>query len=157
MIRLEIRAIGTIPKDWHTQAIHSYIDRLKPHVKLMITELPEGHGGSSKPNVAKTREIEAEKLLNGILPNAFVIACDESGESLDSPTFAKRLASAADQGQSVVIVIGGSWGLDGSVRERANLTLSFGRLTLPHALFRIVLLEQIYRAILITSGKEYHK
>ena len=157
MIHLEIRAIGKLPKDWHTQAIHSYVDRLAPFTKLTITELAEGHSSSAKPNIAKTKENEAEKLLAGVLPSVYVIACEESGEPLTSDAFAKSIKTRMDEGQHIVIMIGGSWGLDSSVTDRANQIISFGRMTLPHALFRVVLLEQLYRACLINAGKEYHK
>ncbi len=157
MNRYILRVIGRLPQDWHTEANQAYLERLKPFAQLQIAELPEGHAGASKPDPAKTRKNEAESLLKGIPEAAWVVPLDETGTQYDSPTLAGRLVEWSAGGRTVVWLIGGSWGLDASVRERADVVWSLGKLTLPHALARIVLLEQLYRAALIQSGKTYHK
>lgn len=157
MFRLYIRAIGAPSEDWHQQAIHSYEKRLKPYALLDTLELPEGHGKTAKPDLAKTRSTEARSLLKNLPAGAVVIALDETGKELTSPDFAKELERRGGSGQPVVFLIGGSWGLDPSVRDRADLVLSLGKITLPHALARVVLLEQLYRATTILGGKTYHK
>ncbi len=135
-----------------------YVERLLPFGGVDIVELPEGHGGAKKPDQTKTRETEAASLLKGIPKEAFVIALDEQGKPLSSPDLAQRLQDwSSDGSRPVVFLIGGSWGLDPSIRTRADIILSFGPLTLPHNLARIVLLEQLYRARMITAGREYHK
>jgi 23S rRNA (pseudouridine1915-N3)-methyltransferase len=157
MIKARIRCVGKPSESWHQQAIHSYEERLAPFAHLETVELQEGHKNSAKPDIAKTKAIEAESLLKGIPKDAWVVALDETGKELDSPTLAKSIAEWTEGGRTVVFLIGGSWGLDASVKERANAVLSFGKITLPHALARIILLEQLYRAAMINAGKTYHK
>lgn len=134
-----------------------YLERLKPFAKVELVEVAEGHKGSAKPDLNKTRSKEAEGLSKGQPKGSFIIALDETGTNLDSPTFARKLESWSEAGQPLVFLIGGSWGLDPALRSQANAVISLGKQTLPHQLARIVLLEQLYRAETITRGKEYHK
>jgi len=157
MPQLSIRAVGKLTETWQKDAIDKYLAGLRQFGGLDIVEAPEGHKGSSKPDEEKTRKIEVESLLKGIPPDALVVALDETGKQLSSPELADLLGEATDQGQPVTFLIGGSWGLDASVRTRANLVLSLGKITLPHALARIVLAEQVYRSKMIRSGRTYHK
>lgn len=144
-------------ESWHPQAIHSYATRIAPYARFSITEVAEGHQGSAKPNLEKARSAEALALLKNIPSNAVIIALDETGKELTSPAFAQHLEAWGGTGSLIVFLIGGSWGLDAAVRERAHFTLSLGKMTMPHALARIVLTEQLYRAMMILKGKEYHK
>jgi len=157
MFSIQIRAVGALQEMWHPQAIHSYAQRLTPFARLEVKEIAEGHQGSAKPNLEKARSAEAERLLKNLPANAVVIALDETGKEMDSRTFAKQLDQWGGTGSPVIFIIGGSWGLDASVRERANVVLSLGKITMPHAMARIVLTEQLYRAMTILNGKEYHK
>jgi 23S rRNA (pseudouridine1915-N3)-methyltransferase len=157
MHRLIIRAIGKPSDDWHPQSIHSYLTKLSPFAKLDLQELPEGHAGSSKPDLAKTQKAEAESLLKKLPEGAFVVALDSAGKNYSSEDFARQLDRWSEGGRTVIFLIGGSWGLDKTVLDRADVVLSFGRQTLPHLLARIVLLEQLYRAESILKGKQYHK
>lgn len=134
-----------------------YLARLKPFAKIELTEIAEGHQGSAKPDTNKTRSREAESLTKGQPKGSFVIALDETGTNLDSPTFSRKLETWTESGQPLVFLIGGSWGLDPAIRSQANAVISLGKQTLPHQLARIVLLEQLYRAETISRGKEYHK
>jgi len=152
-----IRAVGKPKEDWQKEALKEYQKRLSAFAKIEAQEVPEGHGGAKKPDTQKTISKEAESLLASLPGNAFVIALDETGKNLSSEDFAKRIEVATEGGRPVIFLIGGSWGLDETVRERANLVLSFGKETLPHMLARIVLMEQIYRVETILKGKTYHK
>jgi 23S rRNA (pseudouridine1915-N3)-methyltransferase len=138
-----------------------YTQRYQPFGKLEILELPEGHKGSAKPNLAKTLQTEADSLLKNLDPNTYLIVMDESGKQLPSKDFADLIKGSHPKliidNSSLVIVIGGSWGLDKSVINRANLVLSLGKMTFPHSLARIILLEQLYRAQMINNGRRYHK
>ncbi|MSR84893.1 23S rRNA (pseudouridine(1915)-N(3))-methyltransferase RlmH [Candidatus Uhrbacteria bacterium] len=154
---LMIRAIGKPHEAWQKEAIHTYIERLGSMAKIQLIELPEGHQGSAKPNEEKTRRLEAESLLKSLPASAWVIALDETGQNLSSTMLAKKMSEWSAGGRPVVFLIGGSWGLDSSIKERAHHVLSFGKHTLPHLLARITLLEQLYRAEMILSGKTYHK
>lgn len=153
-----IRAIGRLPEPWQKEAVHMYEERLAPFGGVDITELPEGHGGSSKPDEHKTRSVEANSLLKGVPEDAFLVALDETGKSLSSVKLAEKLQDWSDDGRrTVAFVIGGSWGLDERVRKKAGAILSFGPMTLPHGIARVILLEQLYRAQMIRAGREYHK
>ncbi len=157
MQRLIIRAIGKIPQGWQREGVAEYIERLQPFAQVSVVELPEGHEGSAKPDLVRTRQAEAVSLLKGIPEEAVIIVLDETGKIYTSTEFAERVSDWGEGGKTLVFLIGGSWGLDPSVRERANAVVSFGKMTFPHALARIVLLEQLYRTAMIQSGKTYHK
>ena len=157
MHRFIIRSIGSAHEEWHPQAIHSYEKRLSPYVKMNLQEYPEGHQGSAKPNEAKTRSVEADRLLENLPLSATIIVLDEGGKNYSSQEFAQKLGQWSEGGRPVVFILGGSWGLDERVRQRANSVISLGKQTLPHLLARIVLLEQLYRAETILGGKTYHK
>lgn len=157
MHSIQIRAVGHPTEAWQTEAAQTYLTRLRPFAKVEITEVEEGHGGSAKPDAERAKEKEALGLLKGYKTGAFVIALDERGTEYDSPAFAKRLEAWSEGGRPLVFLIGGSWGLSDEARTAAHAVLSLGKLTLPHNLARIVLLEQLYRAETILRGKEYHK
>ena len=156
MHKLRIFSIGSPHEDWQREAIHSFCTRLSPFAQLEVKELPDGAGGSAKPDPNRVREKEAESLrvaLGGIP----YIALDERGKNLSSAEWAELVKETAETGQAIGFVIGGAWGLDETIRNNALKTVSFGKQTAPHILARILLLEQLYRAETIIKGKEYHK
>jgi 23S rRNA (pseudouridine1915-N3)-methyltransferase len=156
MKNLVIRAIGRLPEPWQREAIHMYEKRINAFGGISIIELPEGHKGISKPDLARAKKTEANHLLKGIPDGAFIVALDEQGTSRASNAFAKHLAQWTRNG-NVTFLIGDSWGLDASVRNHADAVLSFGPMTLPHGLARIVLVEQLYRAKMIEAKRIYHQ
>lgn len=151
-----IRAIGKPQEAWHREAIHMYIERLNRFGGIELVELPEGHGKSAKPDPHKSLKIEGESLLKGIPDGAIIVALDARGKTLDSETFSAKIEAWEQRGR-VIFLIGGSWGIDQEVLKKADFVLSFGPMTFPHGLARIMLLEQIYRAKMIGAGSEYHK
>jgi 23S rRNA (pseudouridine1915-N3)-methyltransferase len=161
MKRIHIRAVGRLPEPWQREAEVGFLQRLQPYAKVEVIELPEGHGGSNKPNVTRTLQVEAEALGRGTARRAptepFVIALDEHGKEYDSPAFAAQLESWSEGGRPLVFLIGGSWGLDETILKNVDAKLSLGKMTWPHAIARLLLLEQLFRAETITRGKEYHK
>lgn len=158
MHSFRLRVIGRPHETWQADALKTYLHHLSPFAQVELIELPEGHGGASKPDPAKTKKIEAESLLKNLPANATLIALDETGKNLDSPTFASKIEDWSSNGnRPLVFFIGGSWGLDESIRKQAHHLISFGKQTFPHMLARIVLLEQLYRAETIIKGKVYHK
>lgn len=157
MFHLTLRTIGKLQETWQQEAVENYVKRLSPFARTTIQELAEQHGGSAKPDTAKTIKLEGESLLKTLPSNAVILALDETGKELDSVAFAQKIETLGGQGQPLVFIVGGSWGLDASVRARADFVLSLGKMTLPHALARITLLEQLYRAMTILKGKTYHK
>ncbi len=108
-----------------------------------------------KPQALKKRE--GELLLAQVPDGAVVVALDEAGKTLSSAAFAKKLGCWRDEARDVVFLIGGADGLDGSVKKRADLVISFGSQTWPHLLVRGLLAEQVYRAECILSGHPYHR
>lgn len=152
-MRIHVLAVGSLGRGPEQELIDDYIKRLPWSCEITEFEF-------KKPG--KTADLrknqEAEKLLGAIPSNAAVIALDERGKSLDSRALAGRLESWANEGRgTVVFIIGGADGLDESVRQRADLVLSFGTLTWPHKLVRVMLAEQIYRACSIQAGHPYHR
>jgi 23S rRNA (pseudouridine1915-N3)-methyltransferase len=157
MNKVVIRAIGRLNEAWLREGVDMYVDRSKPYIKIEIIELPEGHGGSTKPDIEKTKRIEGKALLKGLPPDAVLVVLDETGKELTSINFSVRLADWQAAGKTACFVIGGSWGLDKELLKKADFVLSFGKLTLPHSLARLLLAEQLYRAACIQTGKAYHK
>lgn len=100
---------------------------------------------------------EAPLLARAIPDGAALVVLDERGQMLTSPEFANRIAAWRDQARDVAFVIGGADGIDPSLRDRADLAISFGRMVWPHMLARVMLAEQIYRATTILSGSPYHR
>ena len=150
-----LRVIGKAQTSWQLEALEEYKTRLAPYAKVQIIECAEGHQGSAKPDESKTRAREAESLLASLPANAYLIALDEGGKNLSSSVLTETIKQYLDR--PVVFFIGGSWGLDASIRNRVHLVLSLGKQTLPHLLARSVLLEQLYRIETILQGKTYHK
>ena len=113
---------------------------------------------ASESENQKILEIEGQRILSKVGDRDFVIVLAIEGKTLSSEEFSKQLEEASIKGFSTLtFIIGGSLGLSSSVKNRANLSVSFGRLTLPHQLMRLVLVEQIYRAFTIQQGSPYHK
>lgn len=157
MKKLQIRVIGKLQESWQREAIHMYETRLKGFGGVDIVELAEGHGGSEKPDEMKTKRTEGQSLLKGIPEGAYLVALDQGGVMLTSEKFSEHLSKWNMNASQIVFIIGGSWGLDDAILSKADTILSFGPMTFPHGLARVMLVEQIYRAKMIERGSEYHK
>lgn len=144
------RARGTL-----APAIHEYEARAARYWPLDLREVREESARALAPAIV--REREGTRLLEAIPPGARLVACDERGESFSSERFAAWLGEQRDCAQDVAFVIGGAYGLDEAVRERATRRLALAPWTLPHDLARLVLAEQLYRAGAILRGEPYHK
>ena len=118
-------------------------------------ELSEASGKKLKPGDAKAAEAEA--ILGRLKPQDWLVALDERGKLLDSVELSAYLAKAQGGAKDLLFVIGGDEGLDDSVRGAAHQVMSLSRMTLPHRLARVVLIEQLYRAFTILKGEPYHK
>lgn len=156
MKNLIIRAVGRLPEPWQKEAIHMYQKRLSAFGGIEIVELKEGSAGSAKPDTIRVMDDEADELLKGLPDQATIIALDETGMSISSQDFSQKLKEWWGKGP-IVFLIGGSWGLDKKIIQKSDFVLSLGKMTLPHGLARVVLIEQLYRAKMIESGREYHK
>ena len=134
--------------------MQGYAERLRRYAELDLLELP-GAKGALPPADARRREAEA--LLARVRPESWLVALDERGTQVDSVELSRMVATARDAGRELVFCIGGDEGLDASVRERAWKVVALSRLTLPHRLARLLLMEQLYRAFSLLRGEPYHK
>ena len=148
---LTVLAIGKKHEDWVSVGIERYQKRLKaPFIlewALMAHSSFEG---------TRAREEEAERLLSRLNPDDYVVVLDERGKALDSPQFSQLLEDQLNHSRSIVLIIGGAYGVTDVLRQRANLVWSLSPLVYPHQLVRLILVEQIYRAQQITTGGSYH-
>lgn len=160
MLNIKIIAIGKIKEKFFQEAIKEYIKRLNRFCKLEIIELIEEKipDNASKKEEENIKNMECERILSKIKDKDFVICLSPSGKKLSSENFASFINKESINGtNSFVFVIGGSLGISDNALKKANLILSFSDMTFPHQLFRIILLEQIYRSFKINSNETYHK
>ena len=157
MMKITVVAVGKLKERFWADACAEYLKRLKPYAKVAVVEIPDKDPVKAGGDSAAVQK-ESDALLQAIPESAHVVLLAIDGTQRSSEGFSQRLESLALEGVSeVAFVIGGSLGVSDAVRARANETLSFGPITLPHNLARVVLLEQVYRAFKIMRGEPYHK
>lgn len=160
MININLIVLGKIKENYFKDAINEYKKMLKSYADLSIFEImdepcPEN---LSDKDMEKVKNVEGEKILSKIKDGAYVIALEIGGKSLDSVAFADKINDLMIDGHSnITFVIGGSLGLSQEVLSRADYKLSFSKMTFPHKLMRVILMEQIYRAFRIINNHPYHK
>jgi 23S rRNA (pseudouridine1915-N3)-methyltransferase len=159
-MKLAVAAVGRLKAGPERELASRYVERLAQSGRALgfagpaIHEIAESQARSS----LERKRQEGAALLAAIEADALVVALDERGEMWSSAEFAERLGRWRDAGRrSVVFAIGGADGHDDALRARASTMLAFGRMTLPHQLLRIVLLEQLYRAATVLAGHPYHR
>ena len=159
-MKITIVCVGKIKEKFYRDAIDEYAKRLSKYCKLEIIEVadektPDGAGESLEEQI---KEKEGERILQKLPDNAYVVALAIDGKMLDSEELASRMEQWNVNGIShVAFVIGGSLGLAPTVLKRADYKLSFSKMTFPHQLMRVILLEQIYRSFRIRNHEPYHK
>ncbi len=163
-MNIDIICIGKLKEKYWTEACREYEKRLGRFGKAVVWELPESRlpDNASSAQEQAVKEAEGKSILAKIealgRTQTYVFALDPRGKTLSSEGFAEKLAWIALNGKSrVAFVIGGSLGLSDEVRKEADDMLSFSAMTFPHQLFRVMLLEQVYRAFKINAGEKYHK
>ena len=159
-MKIKIVTVGKLKEKYLKDGIAEYSKRLSRFANLEMIELADEKtpDRASDSENQKILEIEGTRILSKIGDRDFVIVLAIEGKTLSSEEFSKQLEQAPINGFSTLtFVIGGSLGISPQVKKRANLSISFGRLTLPHQLMRLVLVEQIYRAFTIQQGSPYHK
>ena len=159
-MKIKIVTVGKLKEKYLKDGIAEYSKRLSRFANLEMIELADEKtpDRASDSENQKILEIEGTRILSKIGDRDFVIVLAIEGKTLSSEEFSKQLEQAPINGFSTLtFVIGGSLGLSPQVKKRANLSISFGRLTLPHQLMRLVLVEQIYRVFTIQQGSPYHK
>ncbi|MFV9510335.1 23S rRNA (pseudouridine(1915)-N(3))-methyltransferase RlmH [Tepidibacillus sp. LV47] len=159
-MQIKIIVVGKLKEKYLRQGIQEYTKRLTPYAKVQIIEVPDEKAPEnlSEAEMEQVKNKEGKRILAQIKPDDYVIALAIEGKMLSSEQLAEELDKLAIHGKSsVVFVIGGSLGLGKEVYQRANTLLSFSKMTFPHQLIRLILLEQVYRAFKIIKGEPYHK
>ncbi|MCD2348337.1 23S rRNA (pseudouridine(1915)-N(3))-methyltransferase RlmH [Clostridium guangxiense] len=159
-MNITLITVGKLKEKYLKEAIGEYSKRLNRYCKLDIIELQDektpDNASEKEENLIK--EKEGEKILSAIKDNMYVVALDLNGKMLSSEEFSNFIDDLGLSGSSnIAFVIGGSLGLSKSVLNRADYKLCFSKMTFPHQLFRVMLLEQIYRGFRISRGEPYHK
>ena len=159
-MKLTLFCFGKLKEPYWREAIDEYSKRLQPYVKLEIVEFPD-EPIPSNPSLGQEEEVkikEGKKLLGKLTPSSYLVLLDLGAKEYDSVEFASFLdKSFALGGSHLNMAIGGSLGFSEEVKKRANARISFGKLTFPHQLARVMALEQIYRAFRILNNEPYHK
>ncbi len=159
-MKITIITVGKVKESYFRGAIEEYSKRLSKYCKLDIVEVADEKtpDKASETEEEQIKAKEAERIMKHIREDAYVIALAIEGKQLDSVELSNKIETLGIQGKShIQFVIGGSLGLHPSVLSRADDKLSFSKMTFPHQLMRVILLEQIYRAYRIMNHEPYHK
>lgn len=159
-MNIDILAVGKIKEKYLNEGIGEYSKRLSRYCSLNIIEVDDEKAPEnlSDKEMEMIKAKEGEKLMSKIPSGAFVVALAIEGKQLSSEALSEKISDIMVDGNShIVFVIGGSLGLSGEILKRANLKLSFSKMTFPHQLMRMILLEQIYRSFRIMRNEPYHK
>lgn len=150
---IKVITVGMLKEKYLKDAQEEYLKRLKKYTNVNLIEVKdEGLVEESKAIL-----IESEKIKKLLSPKDYIITLEIDGEQYDSINFSKKLDKALVENSNIVFIIGGSYGLSEEIKNQAKIHLSFSKMTFPHQLFRIMLLEQIYRAYKIINNEKYHK
>ncbi|MEK5521090.1 23S rRNA (pseudouridine(1915)-N(3))-methyltransferase RlmH [Heyndrickxia sp. FSL W8-0423] len=159
-MNISIITVGKLKEKYLKQGIDEYLKRLTAYAKVEIIEVPDEKAPEilSETEMEQVKQKEGERILAKIHPDAHVIALAIQGKMKTSEELADGIDKLGTYGKSkIAFVIGGSLGLSDEVMKRANESLSFSKMTFPHQLMRLVLVEQVYRAFRIIRGEPYHK
>ncbi len=159
MLHVRLIVLGNLKEAYWRDAVAEYEKRLAAYAKVEITELKEYRlpENPSPAEIAAALEKEADTVLSAILPRSLVVALCVEGKQLSSEELAQKLAEVMQQNGSLTLIIGSSHGLSDRVKKAAALRLSVSRLTFPHQMMRVLLLETVYRSLSILNGSKYHK
>lgn len=160
MLTINIVCVGKLRERFYADACAEYVKRLSTKARVRVLEVPDEKAPQtlSDREADQVRRAEGTRLLSKIAPGDYVVALEVGGVRMTSEGFAQFFETVALSGHSTVdFVIGGSIGLSAEVRKRADLCLSFSDFTFCHPLMRVILLEQIYRAMKILANEPYHK
>ncbi len=159
-MKITIISVGKIKEDYFRKAIAEYTKRLSSYCTLEQIEIADE---KAPENLSAKEEViikqkEGERILSKLDPSSYLIALDIKGKQLSSETLAEKIDTLGVYGTShITFVIGGSLGLSDEIIDKSDMKLSFSKMTFPHQLFKVILLEQIYRAFKIMKGEPYHK
>ena len=150
---IKIICVGKIKEKFFKEALEEYQKRLSKYTKINIIEVED----INLNNETLIKQKEAELILKHIENKDYIITLEIEGKQLTSLELSKKIEELEITNSNITFIIGGSYGLDEKIKKRSNYKLSFSKLTFPHQLFRVILLEQIYRAYKIKNNESYHK
>ena len=159
-MRIKIIAVGKIKEAYLKEGISEYLTRLLPYTKTEIIEVADSKvkDNPNQSDIDKVINEEGERILSKIKSNELIINLDLNKKEFDSVEFAKFIEEKmVEGGSSLTFIIGGSYGLSKTVKERANYSVSLSKMTFLHQMTRLILLEQIYRSFKILNNETYHK
>ncbi|WP_112182552.1 23S rRNA (pseudouridine(1915)-N(3))-methyltransferase RlmH [Paraliobacillus zengyii] len=159
-MNITIISVGKLKEKYLKQGIEEYVKRLGAYATINLVEVADEKAPEnlSQAQMQEVINKEGERILSKIQPDTYVFTLEIKGKQLTSEQLASQLDDLATHGKSkIAFLIGGSLGLSVSVRSRSDFALSFSKMTLPHQLMRLVLVEQVYRAYRINRGEPYHK
>lgn len=149
---IKIITVGKIKEKYYTDAVNEYLKRLSKYTRINLIEVKD-----EDFDISKTLLKEKESIMKYIDDKDYVITLEIEGNELDSVSLSKKLEDIQNNNSNITFIIGGSYGLHEDIKKRSNYKLSFSRLTFPHQLFRVILLEQLYRSFKISNNESYHK
>ena len=149
---IRIICIGKIKENFYKEAISEYKKRISKYTNIEIVELNDYNF-----DIKKSMQLEHNSIIKVLNNNDYNILLDIEGRDMDSLSFAKKINNVLTYHNNITFIIGGSHGVLDELKEKVDFRLSFSKMTFPHQLFRIILLEQIYRAYKINNNEEYHK
>lgn len=149
---IKIVCIGKIKENFYKDAINEYKKRISKYTNIEIIQLDD-----YSFDIKKSMLLEYNSIIKVLNKNDYNILLDIKGVELDSVSFAKKINDRLIENSNITFIIGGSNGVLDELREKVDFCLSFSKMTFPHQLFRVILLEQIYRAYKINNNEEYHK
>ncbi len=154
-MNIKIISIGNKPNKWELEGEKHYIKQLPKNINVNYLHIK----GQQHPNMSKKEILQKESdlILSKISEKDYIVSWDVRGKSFDSEEFSAFLSKCTQAKKEIIFIIGGSFGLSEDILNKSNLILSASLLTFPHRLFRLILMEQIYRAYTIINKKPYHK
>lgn len=158
-MNINVICVGKLKEKYLKEAVLEYSKRLSRFTNFSFCEIPDLNipDNASKAEEAAILEKEGDAIIAKIKPGAYVVTMCVEGKELSSPEIAEKMKDIMMSSSNIVFVIGGSLGLSEKVKNMSKLRLSFGKITLPHQLMRVILAEQIYRAFKINNNETYHK
>lgn len=150
---IKIICVGKIKEKFYRDALEEYKKRLSKYVKLEIIEVSDINDNNIKIILEKERDL----ILKNINFKSYIVTLEIEGNMLSSEEFSKKLESTFISYPNIIFIIGGSYGLHDDIKKISNYKLSFSKMTFPHQMFRVILLEQLYRSYKIINNESYHK
>ena len=150
---IKIITVGQLKEKYLKEAVEEYKKRLSKYTNLEIIEIKD----EGLVEESKAIELEGEKINKYLDNKDYIITLEIEGKQMSSVEFSEKLERIQIENSNIVFIIGGSYGLSSTIKDKSNLKLSFSKMTFPHQLFRVILLEQIYRSFKIMNNEKYHK